>query len=189
MPVQVPNGVVDVLVPDEAAAVATARVYLRTVTGVAAQDVACADQRMLRNLVPENRVRVYDIRPVPETLFDTGSVLEIRAAFGTGIVTAFARPAGRPVGVLANDPGHLDGAIDGDAADKPTRFLRICDEHRLPVVSLVDTTRFMVGQEAERTATVRRFGETFVAGARLSTPLVAVVLRKGYGVGALAPWR
>ncbi|NKQ56026.1 ATP-grasp domain-containing protein [Amycolatopsis sp. K13G38] len=186
MSVQVPNGVVDVLVPDEAAAVATARAYLRTVTGVAAGDVACADQRTLRHLVPENRVRVYDIRPVLETLFDSGSLLEVRAAFGTGIVTAFARLAGRPVGVLANDPGHLGGAIDGDAADKATRFLRICDERGLPVVSLVDTPGFMVGPEAERTATVRRFGEMFVAGARLSTPLVAVVLRKGYGLGAMA---
>lgn len=186
MSVQVPNGVVDVLVPDEAAAVATARTYLRTVTGVPAGAVECADQRVLRHLVPENRVRVYAVRPVLDTLFDTGSVLEVRAAFGSGIITAFARLAGRPVGVLANDPAHLGGAIDGDAADKATRFLRLCDERALPVVSLVDTPGFMVGPEAERTATVRRFGAMFVAGARLSTPLVAVVLRKGYGLGAMA---
>jgi len=186
MSVQVPNGVVDVLVPDEAAAVTTARTYLRAVTGVAAGEVSCADQRRLRHLVPENRVRVYDIRPVLETLFDTGSVLEVRAAFGTGIVTAFARLEGRPVAVMANDPSHLGGAIDGDAADKATRFLRLCQERGLPVVSLVDTPGFMVGVEAERTATVRRFGEMFVAGARLSTPMVAVVLRKGYGLGAMA---
>ncbi|WP_181784538.1 acyl-CoA carboxylase subunit beta, partial [Pseudonocardia pini] len=186
MSVQVPNGVVDVLVPDEAAAVATARRYLRRVTGVPAAEVACADQRLLRHLVPENRVRVYDIRPVLETLFDTGSVLEVRAGFGTGIVTAFARLEGRSVAVLANDPTHLGGAIDGDAADKATRFLQLCEERRLPVVSLVDTPGFMVGAEAERTATVRRFGAMFVAGARLTTPLVAVVLRKGYGLGAMA---
>lgn len=186
MSVQVPNGVVDVLVPDEAAAVTTARTYLRTVTGVPAGQIDCADQRLLRHLVPENRVRVYAVRPILETLFDTGSVLEVRAGFGTGIVTAFARLAGRPVGVLANDPTHLGGAIDGDAADKATRFLRLCDERGLPVVSLVDTPGFMVGPDAERTATVRRFGAMFVAGAQLSTPLVAVVLRKGYGLGAMA---
>ncbi|WP_281211384.1 acetyl-CoA carboxylase family protein [Nocardia speluncae] len=186
MSVQVPNGVVDVLVPDEAAAVTTARTYLRVVTGVPAEQIDCADQRLLRHLVPENRVRVYEIRPVLETLFDTSSVLEVRAGFGTGIVTAFARLAGRPVGVLANDPTHLGGAIDGDAADKATRFLRLCDERGLPVVSLVDTPGFMVGPDAERTATVRRFGAMFVAGAQLSTPLVAVVLRKGYGLGAMA---
>ncbi|KAA9160904.1 ATP-grasp domain-containing protein [Amycolatopsis acidicola] len=185
MSVQVPNGVVDVLVPDEPAAVATARRYLRDVTGAPAE-VGCADQRALRHLVPENRVRVYAIRPVVETLFDTGSVLEVRREFGVGIVTAFARLEGRAVGVLANDPGHLGGAIDGDAADKATRFLQLCEERRLPVVSLVDTPGFMVGPDAERTATVRRFGAMFVAGARLSTPLVAVVLRKGYGLGAMA---
>ncbi|WP_280438276.1 acetyl-CoA carboxylase family protein [Nocardia carnea] len=186
MSVQVPNGVVDVLVPDEAAAVATARTYLRTVTGVPAERIDCADQRLLRHLVPESRVRVYAVRPVLDTLFDIGSVLEVRAGFGTGIVTAFARLAGRPVGVLANDPSHLGGAIDGDAADKATRFLRLCDERGLPVVSLVDTPGFMVGPDAERTATVRRFGAMFVAGAQLTTPLVAVVLRKGYGLGAMA---
>ncbi|GAA5055920.1 acetyl-CoA carboxylase family protein [Nocardia callitridis] len=186
MSVQVPNGVVDVLVENEAAAVATARTYLRTVTGAPSAQADCADQRILRHLVPENRVRVYDVRPVLETLFDTHSVLEVRGAFGIGVVTAFARLAGRPVGVLANDPSHLGGAIDGDAADKATRFLRLCDERGLPVVSLVDTPGFMVGADAERTATVRRFGAMFIAGARLSTPLVAVVLRKGYGLGAMA---
>jgi acetyl/propionyl-CoA carboxylase alpha subunit/acetyl-CoA carboxylase carboxyltransferase component len=185
MSVQVPNGVVDILVPDEAAAVATARRYLRDVTGVTT-DVECADQRTLRHLIPENRVRVYAIRPVLEALFDTGSVLEVRQAFGVGIVTAFARLEGHPVGVIANDPGHLGGAIDGDAADKATRFLQLCNERGLPVVSLVDTPGFMVGTEAERTATVRRFGAMFVACARLSTPLVAVVLRKAYGLGAMA---
>lgn len=186
MSMQVPNGVVDVLVPDEAAAVTAARTYLRTVTDSPAGSVDCADQRLLRHLVPENRVRVYAVRPVLDTLFDTGSVLEVRAGFGKGIVTAFARLAGRPVGVIANDPTHLGGAIDGDAADKATRFLTLCDERGLPVVSLVDTPGFMVGPDTERTATVRRFGAMFVAGVRLSTPLLAVVLRKGYGLGAIA---
>ena len=189
MSVQVPNGVVDLLVPDDAAAVAAAQAYLGYVTGPAAPpagQAGHADQRMLRHLVPENRVRVYDVRPVIETLADQGSVLELRAGFGDGIITALARLDGRPVGVIANNPRHLGGAIDGDAADKATRFLQLCEAHALPIVSLCDTPGFMVGPAAEKTATVRRFGAMFIAGARLTVPLCAVVLRKAYGLGAMA---
>ena len=186
MSVQVPNGVVDLLVPDEPAAVAAARRYLsyfRPPTGDPAEH---ADQRVLRHLIPENRVRSYDVRPVIEALCDTGSVLELRAGFGVGVLTALARIGGCAVGLLVNNPRHLGGAIDGDAADKATAFLRLCEAHRLPVVSLVDTPGFMVGPEAERTAIVRRFGAMFVAGARLTVPVCAVVLRKAYGLGAMA---
>jgi acetyl-CoA carboxylase carboxyltransferase component len=185
MSVQVPNGVVDVLAADDAAAVAAARHYLSLFTGRGGQ-AAAADQRRLRYLVPETRTRAYDVRPVIETLADPGSLLEVRAEFGVGIVTAFARLAGHAVGVMANNPHHLGGAIDGDAADKATRFLEICRAHALPVISLCDTPGFMVGPDAERTATVRRFGAMFVAGARLASPLYVVVLRKGYGLGAMA---
>jgi len=194
MSVQVPNGVVDLLVPDEPAAVAAARRYLsyfrpRTVPtpGPALGDPAeHADQRVLRHLIPENRVRSYDVRPVIEALCDTGSVLELRAGFGVGVITVLARLDGHAVGLLASNPRHLGGAIDGDAADKAAAFLRLCEAHRLPVVSLVDTPGFMVGPEAERTAIVRRFGAMFVAGARLTVPVCAVVLRKAYGLGAMA---
>ncbi|MDT7593768.1 MAG: hypothetical protein QOH45_3299, partial [Pseudonocardiales bacterium] len=193
MSVQVPNGVVDLLVADDAAAVAAARRYLAYCAGPEggrdAEPAAgweCADQRRLRHLIPENRVRSYPIRPVLDTLFDTGSVLELRARYGVGILTAFARIEGHPVAVIANDPTHLGGAIDAEAADKVTRFLGICDAYRLPVVSLCDTPGFMVGPDAETTATVRRFGAMFVAGAQLRPPLCAVVLRKGYGLGAMA---
>jgi acetyl/propionyl-CoA carboxylase alpha subunit/acetyl-CoA carboxylase carboxyltransferase component len=190
MSVQVPNGVVDLLVPDEPAAVAAARRYLsyfrpRTAPtpGGPAEH---ADQRVLRHLIPENRVRSYDVRPVIEALCDTGSVLELRAGFGVGVITALAHLDGYAVGLLASNPRHLGGAIDGDAADKATAFLRLCEAHRLPVVSLVDTPGFMVGPDAERTAIVRRFGAMFVAGARLTVPVCAVVLRKAYGLGAMA---
>jgi acetyl-CoA carboxylase carboxyltransferase component len=131
-------------------------------------------------------VRSYDVRPVIEALCDTGSVLELRAGFGVGVITALARLDGYAAGLLVNNPRHLGGAIDGDAADKATAFLRLCEAHRLPVVSLVDTPGFMVGPEAERTAIVRRFGAMFVAGARLTVPVCAVVLRKAYGLGAMA---
>ena len=151
-----------------------------------AADAPHADQRTLRHLIPENRVRGYDVQPVIEALCDTGSVLELRAGFATGVLTALARIGGRPVGLLANNPLHLGGAIDGDAADKATAFFGLCQAHRLPVVSLVDTPGFMVGPAAERTAVVRRFGAMFVAGARLSVPVCAVVLRKAYDLGAMA---
>ncbi|MGH3150069.1 MAG: carboxyl transferase domain-containing protein [Streptosporangiaceae bacterium] len=192
MSVQVPNGVVDLLVPDEAAAVAAARRYLSLVGDARAAvfspvpDVPHADQRVLRHLIPENRVRGYDVRPVIEALCDTGSVLELRSGFGTGVLTALARIGGRAVGLLASNPRQLGGAIDGEAADKATAFLGRCEAHRLPVVSLVDTPGFMVGPAAERTAIVRRFGAMFVAGARLTVPVCAVVLRKAYGLGAMA---
>ncbi|WP_433026815.1 carboxyl transferase domain-containing protein [Actinomycetospora sp. CA-053990] len=188
MDVQWANGVVDVLVPDDPAAIAAARRYLSYVAPSGGRTAAAehADPRALRHLVPENRLRAYAIRPVLDALFDTGSVLELRGGFGAGIVTALARLDGRAVGVLANNPEHLGGAIDGDAADKATAFLDLCRAHRLPVVSLCDTPGFMVGPDAERTATVRRFSAMFVAGARLTAPLCAVVLRKGYGLGAMA---
>jgi acetyl-CoA carboxylase carboxyltransferase component/biotin carboxyl carrier protein len=187
MSVQVPNGVVDLLVPDEEAAVAAARRYLSYFgASVLTDDAPHGDQRALRHLIPENRVRGYDVRPVIEALCDTGSVLELRAGFGAGVLTALARIGGHAAGLLVNNPRHLGGAIDGDAADKATAFLRLCEAHRLPVVSLVDTPGFMVGPAAERTATVRRFGAMFVAGARLTVPVCAVVLRKAYGLGAMA---
>jgi acetyl-CoA carboxylase carboxyltransferase component len=136
--------------------------------------------------VPENRVRAYDVRLVIDALADRDSVLELRPEFGVGIVTALARLDGRPVGVIANNPHHLGGAIDGDAADKASRFLGLCQAYRLAIISLCDTPGFMVGPEAEKTATVRRFGAMFIAGARLTVPLCAVVLRKAYGLGAMA---
>jgi acetyl-CoA carboxylase carboxyltransferase component len=183
--VQAPNGVVDVPVADEAEAVTVAKRYLSYFAGPA-PSFRCADQGELRRLVPQNRVRAYDVRAVIETLADTGSVLHLRPEFGRGIHTALVRVDGRPLGLIANNPGHLGGAIDSDAADKAARFLQLCDAHGLPVVSLCDTPGFMVGPAAERTATVRHFGRLFVVGANLTVPLCMIVLRKAYGLGAMA---
>ncbi|MDU0289357.1 acetyl-CoA carboxylase family protein [Saccharothrix longispora] len=183
--VQVPNGVVDVLVADDAEAVAVARKYLSYFQGPV-ERWECADQRLLRHVVPEDRVRAYDVRAAVETLADTGSVLELRAAFGRGIVTALVRVEGRPLGLIANDPAHLGGAIDSDAADKAARFLQLCDAFDLPVLSLCDTPGFMVGPDAERTATVRHLTRLLVAGANLDVPFGFVALRKAYGLGAQA---
>jgi acetyl-CoA carboxylase carboxyltransferase component len=185
MAVQVPNGVVDVPVADEAEAVRVARRYLAYFQGPA-ESWEAAGQEALRDLVPLDRKRVYDVRTVIETLADTGSVLELRAAYGPGIVTALARVEGVPVGVIANSPAHLGGAIDADGADKASRFMKLCDAFGLPLVSLCDTPGFMVGPEAEKTATVRHFARMFVTGANLGVPLVTIILRKAYGLGAQA---
>jgi acetyl-CoA carboxylase carboxyltransferase component len=183
--VQSANGVIDVLVPDERAAVAAAKQYLGYFQGIR-PDWDCPDQLALGAAVPEDRLRVYDVRAVLHGLADPGSVLELRAGWAPGIITALARLEGRPVGVMANNPGHLGGAIDADGADKAARFLQLCDAHDLPVVSLCDTPGFMVGPDAERSAQVRHFSRMFVVGASLTVPLVTVILRKGYGLGAQA---
>ncbi|MDI3417769.1 acetyl-CoA carboxylase family protein [Streptomyces luteolus] len=185
MSVQVPNGVVDVLVEDEAEAVDVARRYLSYFQGPQ-ERWTHADQRALRHVVPENRVRVYDVRAAVRGIADEDSVLELRPAFGRGVVTALVRVEGRPMGLIANDPTHLGGAIDSASADKLARFLQLCDAHGLPVLSLCDTPGFMVGPDAEHTATVRHFSRLFVVGANLRVPVVAVVLRKAYGLGAMA---
>jgi len=183
--VQQRNGVIDVLVDDEAQAVAAARRYLAYFQGrLASWDAA--DPRRLRHAVPENRLRVYDMREVLADLFDTGSLLELRAGFGSGILTALARIEGRAVGVLASNPMHLGGAIDADAADKAARFMQLCDAHGLPLVSLCDTPGFMVGPEVEREAQVRHACRMFLAAGQLGVPCFTVVLRKGYGLGAMA---
>jgi acetyl-CoA carboxylase carboxyltransferase component len=182
---QFANGVVDILVSDEREAAAVARRFLSYPQGdLSTWD--CADQATLRPLIPADRKRAYDIRTVIATLADVGSVLELRSGFGVGIITTLIRIEGRPVGLLANNPLHLGGAIDADAADKAARFLQLCDAYGLPVVSLCDTPGFMVGPEAEKTATVRHFSRMFVTGANLGVPMVTVILRKAYGLGAQA---
>ncbi len=183
--VQHGNGVVDLRAADDAEAVALARRYLSYFSGPADPGPA-PDQELLRELIPEQRKRVYDVRRVVEGLFDEGTVLELRTGFGAGMVTALARLEGRPLGVLANDPTHLGGAIDADSADKAARFLQLCDAFELPVLLLCDTPGFMVGPAAERTATVRHFSRLFLTGANLTVPMGTIVLRKGYGLGAQA---
>jgi acetyl-CoA carboxylase carboxyltransferase component len=185
--VQYANGVVDLRVADDQAAVAVARRYLSYFRrGGPVTAGAVRDQRLLRHLVPAERKRIYDVRTVIDALFDEDSVLELRRGFGLGIVTALARVDGRPLGVVANDPSHLGGAIDAHGADKAVRFMGLCDAFDLPLVFLCDTPGFMVGPAAERTATVRHFARMFVAGANLDVPTGTVVLRKGYGLGAQA---
>ncbi len=181
--VQYANGVVDLRAQDDTEAVAFARRYLSYFAGPN-DPPEPRDQTLLRDLIPTNRKRIYDVRKVIDALLD--DVLELRRGFGLGMVTALARVEGRPLGVIANDPSHLGGAIDAHGADKAARFMQLCDAFGLPLLFLCDTPGFMVGPQAERTATVRHFSRMFVTGANLNVPTGTVVLRKGYGLGAQA---
>ena len=183
--VQHANGVVDLRVGDEQEAVAAAKRYLAYFNG-SSTEFHTPDQSLLRQIVPDRRKRIYDVRQIIRTLSDQDSTLELRAGFGVGVLTALARVQGSPLGIIANDPSHLGGAIDADAADKAARFMALCDTFELPILFLCDTPGFMVGPAAERTATVRHFARMFLVGANLTVPTGTIVVRKGYGLGAQA---
>ncbi|MEQ9197288.1 MAG: carboxyl transferase domain-containing protein [Parvibaculum sp.] len=179
------NGVIDIFVKDEEEAIDACQKYLSYFQGPI-ENWEASDQRLLRHMIPENRLRAYDIDKVIEGVADQGSVLELRREFGIGIKTALIRMEGRPMGLMANNPYHLGGAIDAEAADKAARFMQLCDAFGLPILSLCDTPGFMVGPEIEKEAQVRHVSRMFVTAANMSVPLFAVVLRKGYGLGAQA---
>ena len=185
MDVQVSNGVVDVAVLDEAAAVEAAQQYLAYFNGPC-EGWTAPDPIGARRVIPENRLEVYDVHAAVDALADVGSVLELRRAFGPGMVTVLARVEGRPLGIIANNPLHLAGAIDADGADKAARFMQLCDAFDLPLLFLCDTPGIMVGPAAEQTALVRHVGRLFVTGANLTVPTGTIILRKGYGLGAQA---
>jgi len=177
------NGVIDIIARDEADAVRIAKQYISYFQGPL-EDWSCADQRELRQVIPENRLRVYDARKVIDLIADTDSVLELRRDFGTAMITSFIRVEGRPMGLIANNAMVLGGAIDSDAADKAARFLQLCDAFDIPILSLCDTPGNMVGPEAERTALVRHCCRLYVIGANLTVPIFSVVMRKAYGLGS-----
>ncbi len=183
--VQMASGVIDVLVEDEVEAAAIAKKYLAYFQGPVAGWEA-HDQRLLRRAIPENRLRAYDMRELIETLADVDSVLELRPGFGHGMVTALVRVEGRPLGLIANNPNHLGGAIDSDGADKAARFMQLCDTFDVPVLFLCDTPGIMVGPEIEKTALVRHSSRMFLIGANLSIPTFTVIVRKSYGLGGIA---
>jgi acetyl-CoA carboxylase carboxyltransferase component len=183
--VQEPNGTIDVVAQDEAEAVSVAKRFLSYFDGPRA-DWSCADQALLRTAIPADAKRVHDARALLRTLADEDSVLELRPQFGRTVITALARIEGRPLGVIANDPRHLAGALDADGSDKAARFMQLCDAFGLPLLSLVDTPGFMVGPESERTATVRHTSRMFIAAATLSVPFLCVIVRRAFGLGAQA---
>lgn len=189
--VMAPNGVVDVVVPDEAAAVRVARALLSLLgngigTPTPPAGAAGADPLTLRDAVPANRNALYDPRRILGALADAGTLQELRPAFGVGLVTALGRIGGRAVALAASNPRHLGGALDAPACDKLARFMQLADAFGLPLVTLVDSPGFMVGPESEKTAMVRHAARLFVNAAALRVPVASVVLRRGYGLGAMA---
>lgn len=181
--VQTKNGVIDLLCADEATAVAAVKDVLALPT---MDESPAHDTTPLRHVIPTDRTQAYDMRDLIAAFVDPGSFLELRRAFGTGMITGFARIEGRSVGLLANNPLHLGGALDAVAGDKGARFLQLCDAWGLPVVTLCDTPGFMVGPDVEATGQVAHISRLFLAGANFNQPLVTVILRKAYGLGAMA---
>jgi acetyl-CoA carboxylase carboxyltransferase component len=195
--VQHKNGVIDVLVRDEVEAILVAKRLLACLTPLSpAGDIPPTAQgrsktnnehaHTLRQSVPENRLRVYDTLPVIELLADEASTIHLKTGYGLGIHSALATIEGRAVGIMANNPLHLGGAIDPEAADKSVRFMRLCNRFKLPIISLLDTPGFMVGPEIEAQGQVKFASEMFIAAAELAVPFFSIVLRKGYGLGAMA---
>ncbi|MFT6732720.1 MAG: acetyl-CoA carboxylase carboxyltransferase component [Polaribacter sp.] len=182
---QGPNGVIDILVKNELEAVEICKKYLSYFQGDL-KDWKCQNQENLRNSIPKNRKQIYNIRELIETFADSDSVLELRKDYSLGMITALIRIEGKPFGLIANNPGHLGGAIEASAGDKVARFMQLCDGFDIPMISLCDTPGFMVGPEAEKQATVRHISRIFVMAASLTIPFFTLVLRKGYGLGAQA---
>jgi methylmalonyl-CoA carboxyltransferase 12S subunit len=182
---QGPNGVLDVVVVDEGEAVATAKRLLGYFRGHA-ETWSAPDQGALRQAVPESSRRAYDVMPIIRTIADDDSVTVLRDRFAPELATALARIEGRSVGVIANNCKHKAGVVTGEAADKATRFMQLCDSFGLPVISLIDTPGYMVGPDAERAALVRHCCRMLIAGAALTVPTVAILLRRAYGLGAQA---
>lgn len=182
---QTANGVVDIVVADDREAIAAARCYLSYFQGPVYQWQA-PDPKLLRTIIPESRRRAYDVRSVIRGIADTDSFLELRPEFSLGMVTGLIRIEGKPFGVVANNCAYMAGSIEADGADKMVHHIRLCNAHGIPILSLCDTPGFMVGPEAERKAHVRHCGRMFVAGAHVTVPYFTIVLRRGYGLGAMA---
>ena len=185
MDVQAKNGVVDLVADDEAHATALTQQCLGYFQG-GRETWQCADQVELRDMMPADRRYVYDVRSVITQIVDSDSFLELSQAYGCAVITGFARIEGRAVGVIANDCRYLGGAVNAEAAEKTAKFITLCDNFDIPIVSLCDSPGFMVGPASEEEAAVRRMAQLFIAGAKLTTPLVTIFLRKGYGLGAMA---
>jgi acetyl/propionyl-CoA carboxylase alpha subunit/acetyl-CoA carboxylase carboxyltransferase component len=180
------SGAIDILVADDAAAVSTAQQYLGYFAPHPAAEAEPPDPERARAVVPGDRLRAYEMRAAIDSVVDRGSFLELRAEYAPGAITGFGRVDGHPIGIIANDNHHLGGAIDVDAARSFVELLEVAEDHGLPVVSFVDTPGFMVGPEAEHEPGVKAFGRLFTTGAGLTVPFGAVIVRKGYGLGAMA---
>ncbi len=188
------NGAVELAVADDAATVAAARRFLSYLPSSAAAELPvqpCEDPvdrscPELRELVPANLRRGYDVRKVVEAVADRGSVFELRPTNARNIVTALARLGGRPVGIVANQAGHLAGILDAGACRKGSRFIAMCDAYGIPLVYLMDTPGFLVGMGAEESNLVRWSARFLWELGAATVPRYSVILRKGYGLAYYA---
>jgi len=183
--VQFNNGVIDILVENEKEAVEKVKTYLSYFQGNTPK-WNVSDQNLLKNLIPEDRKYAYDVTKILQLIFDQNSVLELRKGFAKNMITSLARINGKPVGVIANSTKYLSGAIDGDASDKASRFMQLCDAFNFPIISFCDTPGFMVGPDHEKLALVRKTSRLFLNGANLTVPIMTIILRKAYGLGSMA---
>jgi acetyl-CoA carboxylase carboxyltransferase component len=182
---QAANGVVDIVAENEDNAVALAKFCLGFFQGPV-KHWQSPPKSDLSSVLPADRRYTYAVMDIINGIVDLSSFIQIGAQYGTALVSGLARLNGRPIGVIANNCKVLGGAIDIDAANKLNRFLALCNQFAIPIVSLVDTPGFMVGPEHERQGAVRQLSQVFTTGAQLSVRFVAVVVRKCYGLGAQA---
>ena len=187
--VQCRAGAIDHAVDTEDEALAAARRFLsylpQSVYQVPRREPMAAppaDQSGLIAAIPRNTRRVYKMRPLLETLVDTGSFFEMGEEFGRPMITGFARIAGLPVAVMASDPYHYGGAWTADACQKIVRFVDLAETFHLPVIYLADCPGFHIGREAERAATIRHGVRAMAAIDSTTVPWCTVIVRNAFGV-------
>jgi propionyl-CoA carboxylase beta chain len=187
-------GTVDLVVDDEESAFGAVRDVLALLppntsslpTRVDTGDDPGRRDATLRELVPHDRRRPYEVRRLLSAVFDTGTVLELGRTYARSTVTALARLDGWPVAVLASDPHFYGGGMTADGADKTARFVDLAETFRLPVVHLVDQPGFVIGSAAERAGTIRRGARALAAVYQSSVPWASVIVRRVFGVAGAA---
>lgn len=135
----------------------------------------------LRNIIPENPNRPYDMKDVVAELVDDGYFLEVQERFARNVLCCFGRFNGQSVGIVANNPVHLAGVLDSDSSEKAARFVRFCDAFNIPVVTLVDVPGFLPGVSQEYNGIIRRGAKLLYAYAEATVPKITLITRKAYG--------
>lgn len=185
------TGMADLVCADDAEVISHIRAFLSYLPTNASQppprrpgrEDALAPVAQLRTVVPDNRRQAYNVKKVISLVVDDGEYFELRPGWARNAVTALARIDGQTVGVVANNPMHLAGALDANGSEKIARFLTLCSAFGIPVLALCDTPGFMVGSASETAGVVRRSAKVIHALAHSTVPLYSVILRKGYGLG------
>jgi acetyl-CoA carboxylase carboxyltransferase component len=150
------------------------------------QDPPDRREEELLSIIPKNKRLPYKVRRIIELVLDKNSFFEIGAKQGRSVVTGLARLMGRPVGIMANDPMFIGGAIDARAADKMTRFIDMCDTFHIPIIYFVDNPGFWIGIEAERQGTIRHGGRWIFSVYQATVPWCSIILRRVFGVAGAA---